>query len=170
MFLAHSSNRAQDDPGYKGPNESFFPFARQMTKGQTSQLMPSSNPLGRTNRDSQYDRKTSTATFLYPPSPSLKYLIHEVYVDLLDTLWVVFRSYNVPSSLDKPIPIALLLVNSDRQNIIGTSFSVGVNSLKEVINLCVSMLQREISKSKSAWLLVTSMDMEMSKAFLTLIC
>lgn len=53
--------------------------------------------------------------------------------------------------------VAPLSTNSSKRHIIDTSSRVAINHPQEVTNGCISMLQREISNSKSAWLLVTDM-------------
>lgn len=42
-----------------------------------------------------------------------------------------------------------------------------MNSLPEVKNVCVSVLQRETRNSRPVWPLIQDMDMETSKAFLS---
>lgn len=87
---------------------------------------------------------------------------------LLETQGATFSSYDLlSSSCDKTRPVAPSSVNIGIQNIIETSSRVGVNSLLEVTNACVSTLHRETSNSRYSWLLVTDIDIEMSKVITT---
>lgn len=132
--------------------------------------MPSFNSLGRMNRDYKYNRRAFTVIPFRRPSPPRKYLIQEVYVNLLETLSATFSIYNLPPPLwTRLCPLHRCLQPAAR-NIIETSCSVGVNSLQEVTDVCVSMLQWETTNSKSAWLLVTDIDKELFKAFFISAC
>lgn len=56
--------------------------------------------------------------------------------------------------------------NIVRGNISNTSFTVGMNSLQEVMEVCVSVLYQETRNSKLEWLLIMDIDIETSKASL----
>lgn len=87
----------------------------------------------------------------------------------METLRTVFSSCDLlSSSSDITRPVVPSPANMDRRNIIETSSRVGVNSHEEVTNVCVSMLHpetsnsRETRNSRSAWLLVAAIGIEMS--------
>lgn len=112
------------------------------------------------NHDSQNDTKrASTVTPFHCPSPSLKYLIREAYINLPDTLSATFSNYSVlSSSSDKMTPFTLLSMKSGQQNIIIAFSILGVKLSPKSDKIMSLHVYGEISNFKFAWILITKMD------------
>lgn len=85
-----------------------------------------------------------------------------------DTLSATFNNYSVlSSSSDKMTPFTLLSMKSGQQNIIIAFSILGVKLSPKSDKIMSLHVHREISNFKFAWILITKMDVEMSKAFRT---